>query len=168
MKKFFLILSAIFAMAFTSQAQTKTLVSAVTAATPLTLLTGGKYTITEFVFQNAGTNTGTIYFYDSASNSTNYVQGAYTSYTQYATNITSTFTNTAGIIITNVFPGVYTSSATVSASTNERPYIIGPIALTGSAATLVEPTPVAPALGLTVYTTAAAGTLQVTYRETNP
>lgn len=165
MKKLLFILSALIGL--NAAAQSKVLVQAVTKDTPLTLLSGGKYTITEFVFANALTNTGTIWFYDSTSNSTNYVQGAYTAYTSYATNYSTTFTNTAGIVITNTFSGTYRGSTSVAASTNERPVILGPFYIAGSAATEVSGVAVSPNLGLTVRAE-SSGTLQVTYRETNP
>lgn len=158
---------ALLAFGFTAFGQNKTLVASLTYNTPTNLLAGGKYTILEVLFQNAHATNSTIKFYDSATSSTNYVQAAYTAYSSYATNYSTTFTNTAGIIITNTWTGTYRSSSSVSASTNERPAVLGPFFIQASATTTVSDLAVSPNLGLTVYS-GASGTLQITYRETNP
>lgn len=166
MRTYIPILFALF-LGLTAQAQNKTLVASLTYNTPTNLLVGGKYTILEVLFQNAHATNSTIKFYDSATSSTNYVQAAYTAYSSYATNYSTTFTNTAGIIITNTWSGTYRSSSSVSASTNERPAVLGPFFIQASATTTVSDLAVSPNLGLTVYS-GASGTLQITYRETNP
>lgn len=162
-----LITLALLALGFTASAQNKTLVANLTYNTPTNLLAGGKYTILEVLFQNAHATNSTIKFYDSATSSTNYVQAAYTAYSSYSTNYSTTFTNTAGIVITNTWTGTYRSSSSVSAVTNERPAVLGPFFIQASATTTVSDLAVSPNLGLTVYS-GATGTLQITYRETNP
>lgn len=69
------------------------------------------------------TNLTTVKFYDSATTTTNYVQGAYTKYASYATNFDVVFTNEAGILVTNTFKGIYTGPTSVSASTSSIPAI---------------------------------------------
>ncbi len=60
----------------------------------------------------------TVKFYDSPTNVFQFVNGAYTNYISYMTNIVSTFTTPAGVTQTNTNSGVYTVAQTVSASTN--------------------------------------------------
>lgn len=168
MKKLILSFITVLTLAFSARAQDSTLVSAVTAATPATLLTGGKYTIVGLKFINANTtNSGQVWFYDTAAAATNYAKGAYTAYSSYATNYSTTFTNTGGIVITNTWTGTYRQATAVSAVTNEAPKMLGPFAIPVSSTTEIDAIAVAPNVGATVYST-VAGTLQVTYRTTNP
>lgn len=69
------------------------------------------------------TNNTTVKFYDSSNASTSIVRAAYTSYSSYATNYDVVFTNSAGLLVTNTFDGIYTSSTSNSAVTNERPRV---------------------------------------------
>ncbi len=154
-----------------AHAQNLSVVQSVSATTPLTVLTGGKYIVSEirFINSSASSNAATVKFYDSASNDTNYVVQAATAYSTITTNYSTTFTNPAGIVITNTFSGVYTLGTAVSASTNERPNLLGPFVVpyAPTSPTIISGIAVAPYAGLTVYST-QAGTLQVTYRQTTP
>ncbi len=168
MKKLLLSFLTILSLSATLQAQDASLVSAVTAATPATLLTGGKYTITSLKFVNANTtNSGQFWFYDTPSNATNIIRPAFTSYTSYATNFTTTFTNSAGIIVSNIWAGTYRQSVANAAATNEAPKIIGPFVIPVSSVTEIDPVNVMPYVGATVYST-VAGTLETQYRITYP
>ena len=168
MTKLLLSFLAIIGLSSSLFAQDSTLASAVTAATPATLLTGGKYTITSLKFINANTtNSGQFWFYDTAANATNIARPAYTSYTSYATNYTTTFTNSAGIIVSNIWSGTYRGAVANAATTNEAPKMAGPFAIPVSSVTEIDPVAVMPYLGATVYST-VAGTLQVNYTQTLP
>ena len=163
MKNKLIALLALFS--FSALSADKMTSAAVSATTPLTVLSGGKYTVKEILFLPTSTN-GTVKFYDSASNSTNIVIGAYTSYAQYSTNWSQIFTNAAGIVVTNTFSGVATLPTTVAASTNERPAIVGPFLVTTSGRT-IDGLKVQPTLGLTIYST-AAGNVEITYEQQTP
>ena len=155
-------------LSFSAFAQNKTITAALTYGTPSVVLTGGKYEILGVLFQNSVATNTELKFYDAATATTNVVRGAYTSYTSYATNFSTTFTNTAGIVVTNTWSGTYRGSEAVSAVTNERPKILGPFAAPASAVLTVDSLAVSPNLGLVALSSAASGTLQITYRETNP
>ncbi len=154
-----------------AHAQNLTTVQAVSATTPLTVLTGGKYIVSEirFINSSASSNAATVKFYDSASNDTNYVVQAATAYSTITTNYSTTFTNSSGIVVTNTFSGTYTLGTAVSASTNERPNLLGPflVPYAPTSPTIIGSIAVAPYAGLTVYST-QAGTIQVTYRQVTP
>ena len=69
----------------------------------------------------------TFKFYDNndaTAARTNVVYAATTSPLQYSTNWSSVYTNTAGVLLTNTFSGLYTTTTVVTAVTNERPRII--------------------------------------------
>lgn len=68
-------------------------------------------------------NITTVRFYDSATTTTNYIQGAYTSYSSYATNYSVIFTNANSFLVTNTFVGVYTLGTVNAASTNTLPLL---------------------------------------------
>ena len=163
-----LIYAASLFLSFSALAQNKTITAALTYGTPASILTGGKYEILGVLFQNSVATNTELKFYDAATATTNVVRGAYTSYTSYATNFSTTFTNTAGIVVTNTWSGTYRGSEAVSAVTNERPKILGPFAAPASAVLTVDSLAVSPNLGLVALSSAASGTLQITYRETNP
>lgn len=167
MKKFFLLIG-LFLAAFPALAQNKSVTAALTYGTPSIVLTGGKYEVLGLKFINATTTNSTLKFYDAATAITNVVRSAYTSYASYATNFSTTFTNTAGIVVTNTWSGMYRAATSNSAVTNERPKILGPFAVPGSATTTIDEVAASPALGLVVLSDLASGTLEVTYRETNP
>ena len=165
MNKILITVLALFA-SFTVRAATLTSVQAVTAETPLTLVSGAQYLIKAVTFINPNTtNTSTIYFYDSSANSTTVVRAAYSSYTSYATNYSITHTNPAGIVVTNTTAGIYTVATTVAAVTNERPKILGPWVIPVSATYVVDDFKYAPMNGFTIYST-KAGTVQVDYERT--
>lgn len=165
MKTYLYLLLALLGLAFNTSAADRVVVSAVSAATPVTLLSGGKYTIKQVLYTPTATN-GTLYAYDSASNSTNYVIAAYTSYSKISTNFSTTFTNAAGIVVTNTFNGEVTVPTSNLAATNERPRVFGPY-LIPTAGRTIDDIRIQPALGLTFYAT-AAGTVEVIYEQNAP
>lgn len=167
MKRFLIYAASLF-LSFSALAQNKTITAALTYGTPSIVLTGGKYEILGVLFQNSVATNTVLKFYDAGTASTSVVRQAYTSYTSYATNFSTTFTNTAGIVVTNTWSGTYRASAAESAVTNERPKILGPFAAPASAVLTVDALAVSPNLGLVALSDSASGTLQITYRETNP
>jgi hypothetical protein len=68
-----------------------------------------------------GTAAGTVTFYDSATTNQFITNGNYASVGAYTTNYTQLYTNTAGIIQTNLIVGLYTYTNTVAAATNIAP-----------------------------------------------
>ncbi len=141
--------------------------SAVSATTPLTILSGGKYLVKDILFVNGNTtNSATVKFYDSAANATNIAIGSRTVYSSYTTNYNVVHTNTAGIVITNTYSGIYTYGTATAASTNERPTSVGPFLVTANSSRTLSDVNVAPLLGLTIYST-QAGTVEVTYEVVN-
>lgn len=95
------------------------------ANTVSNILSAGGYLIKAITWINTSTNVATIKFYDTATTSTTMVQAAYTQFgTPYATNWVTTFTNSAGIVITNTTPGFYVPTTSVSTFTNERPKVL--------------------------------------------
>lgn len=164
-----LVIALVALFAKSAAAADLTVVSSISATTPATILTGGKYVVTQIKFLNssASSNVATVKFYDSASNDTNYVQAAYTSYSLISTNYATTFTNAAGIVVTNTFSGVYTLATANAASTNERPSLFGPLAMPYNTWTTVPNISIEPNVGLTIYST-QAGTLETTYRKITP
>lgn len=158
---------AALATGFATQAADRFTASAVSATTPLTILTGGKYIVKDILFVNGNTtNAATVKFYDSASNSTNIIIGSRTVYSSYTTNYNIVHTNTAGIVITNTVSGVYTYGTATAQSTNERPTAVGPFLVTANSSRTLSDVNVAPILGLTIYST-QAGTVEVTYEVVN-
>lgn len=119
MKKLISVL-ALFAGLYTARADMN--VFTITNGTPTLLLSGAKI-VDNIVVLNSSTNTATVRFYDSSTADTNVVRAAYTRYTTISTNFDSVFTNTAGVLVTNTFAGVYKAPVAVSAVTNARPVI---------------------------------------------
>ena len=167
MNKILISIAALF-LSFSAFAQNKTITAALTYGTPSLVLTGGKYEILGVLFQNSVATNTTLKFYDAGTASTSIVRQAYTSYGTYATNFNYVWTNTAGLLVTNTFAGTYRSSTSVAAVTNERPKILGPLAAPASAVLTVDDLGFSPNLGLVALSDLASGTLQITYRETNP
>lgn len=163
-----LIYAASLFLSFSALAQNKTITAALTYGTPSLVLTGGKYEILGVLFQNSVATNTVLKFYDAGTASTSIVRQACTSWNSYATNFSSVWTNTAGILITNVFAGTYRYSTSEAAVTNERPKILGPLAAPASAVLTVDWLAFSPNLGLVALSDTASGTLQITYRETNP
>lgn len=95
-----------------------TYVGPITGETPLTVLTSG-YQILSITFTPDGTNSY-LKAYDSSSG-TNIVIGSYSRPLSYSTNISVVWTNESDVPLTNTFSGVFTTTETVAASTNERP-----------------------------------------------
>lgn len=167
MNKFLISIAALL-VSVSAFAQNKTVTAAVTYGTPALVLTGGKYEVLGVLFQNSVATNTTLKFYDAGTASTSIVRQAYTSYSSYATNFNNVWTNTAGLLITNTFAGTYRASTSVAAVTNERPKILGPLAAPASAVLTVDDLGFSPNLGLVALSDFASGTLQITYRETNP
>jgi len=167
MNKILISIAALF-LSFSAFAQNKTITAALTYGTPSLVLTGGKYEILGVLFQNSVATNTTLKFYDAGTASTSIVRQAYTSWNSYSTNFSYVWTNTADLLITNVFAGTYRYSTSVAAVTNERPKLLGPLAAPASAVLTVDSIAVSPNLGLVALSDTASGTLQITYRETNP
>jgi hypothetical protein len=150
-----------------ARAADKVTASAVSATTPLTILTGANVLVKDILFINGNTtNAATVKFYDSASNGTNIIIGGRTVYSSYTTNYNIVHTNAAGIVITNTVSGLYTYGTAVGQTTNERPTVVGPYLVTANGSRTVADVNLAPLLGLTIYST-QAGTVEVTYEVVN-
>ena len=149
-------------------AQQSVVTASLTYGTPAIVLTGAGYEITSIKFVNGVATNTTLKFYDAATAITNLVRPAYTSYSSYATNYSTTHTNSAGVVVTNTWSGIYRASTSNSAVTNERPKILGPFVAPASSTTELDGFQVSTALGLVVLSDLASGTIQVTYRDTNP
>lgn len=115
MKRLFTFISTLFILAMTAFAQTSG-----TLASGVNLISSSPLQIGSFqVFDTSGANnTITVYDNDSAS-STNRVRAAYTTTTQYTTNVVMTFTNFAGVVQTYTNTVLARVNSTVAASTNE-------------------------------------------------
>lgn len=89
-------------------------------AAGVNLISSSGAAIAEFqVFDTSGANnTITVYDNDSAS-STNRVRAAYTTTTQYTTNVVMTFTNFTGVVQSYTNTVLARVNSTVAASTNE-------------------------------------------------
>lgn len=122
MKKLLFLSSLLLMTAFSAAAQETTEVFNLTAGTPLNLL-AVPAVVSHFSVINSSTNVAILRFYDSATNTTNYVQAPYVSYSSYATNFDVVFTNQTGVLVTNTFKGLYTAPTSNAASTNTRPVI---------------------------------------------
>jgi len=160
-KQPFLLLGVIYGLLAAQPVHAATIASAVTAGTPLTLLSNANFRVESLTFINTSTNASTLWFYDSTSNSTNYVRGATTTYTLGSTNVSTIFTNSSGIVLTNTTAYFARIPTTVTAATNERPRLL-PLAVTPSGSINLDDVGLLPMRGLTVYAT-QAGTLTVSY-----
>lgn len=122
-----------------ARAADSTWASTATANVVSNVFSAGGYLLKAITWVNTSTNVALIKFYDTSSTVTNITNGAYTTYgTPYATNWVNTFTNAGGIIITNTTPGIYTPSTSVSAATNERPYVYQMIVAPSAAVTVSD------------------------------
>lgn len=92
--------------------------------TPVALITTPA--VIKAMTMTATTANATVFkFYDyNSTTSTNVVYAATTAPLSYSTNWSTTFTNTQGIVLTNTFSGLYTTTTVVTAVTNERPRVI--------------------------------------------
>jgi len=100
-------------------------VNTTTANVVSNVLSAGGYLMKAVTWINTTTNVAIVKLYDISNTTTTMVQEAYTSFgTPYATNIVTTFTNAAGIVMTNTVPGTFTPTTSVSQATNERPYVL--------------------------------------------
>lgn len=135
----------------------------VTANVVSNLFVGGKI-IESLTATATSTNITTFRFYDSANTSTTYVQQAYGQLASYSTNITTIFTNEAGLLITNNVVGRWTYTTTVAIATNNRPIkatLVVPAGLQRTSEIVRSAT-----LGLNVIPN-FDGIVEVTYRD-NP
>lgn len=141
-------------------------VNTTTANVVSNVLSSGGYLLKAVYWINTTTNVATVKLYDISNTTTTIVQEAYTSLGPgYATNTVTTFTNAAGIVITNTVPGWFTPSVSVATTTNERPYVLqfivpasGVLPLTSINRMLGN--------GLAVLPN-QAGTYQITYENAN-
>lgn len=167
MKNLFLILGLLFT-ALTASAQNKVFATNVAYATPTLIWVGGGTEITKVRFVNTTTTNGLLKLYDAATATTNVIRPAYTSYSYYSTNYSTTHTNTAGIVVTNTYVGMYRGSTANAAVTNERTRLLGPVAIAGSATTEFDGFVLAPVHGLVAWCDSASGILEITYRDFAP
>ena len=135
-------------------------VSATVANTPLNLLATGKV-IENITFTATTAAITTLKVYDAATATTNYIQAAYSSYASYSTNFNVVFTNSAGLLVTNTFAGIYTGPTAVSAVTNQRPRLVTIVVPASSIRS--KDVQIQTSLGLTVVSD-IAGIVEVTYR----
>lgn len=157
---------ALLAGAVFTQAADLYKVNTTTANVVSNVLSAGGVLLKSVYWINTTTNVATIKLYDISNTTTTIVQEAYSSISAgYATNTVTTFTNAAGIVMTNTVPGWYQPTATVTASTNERPYVLqfivpasGVLPLTSLNRMLSQ--------GLAVLPN-QAGTYQITYENSN-
>lgn len=99
-------------------------VNGTTANVVSNVLSAGGYLMKAVTWINTTTNVAIVKLYDISNTTTTMVQEAYTSFgTPYATNIVTTFTNAAGIVMTNTVPGTFTPTTSVASNTVERPYV---------------------------------------------
>lgn len=132
MKKFLLFLS----LAFAANAQN--IVSVTASTTPVVALTNSA--TVKLLTLTATTASSTLFrFYDTKGTSTNYVVAGYSRPISYATNYNVVFTNANGIVITNTFAGIYTTTEVVSVSTNQRP-ILWSITIPGNSTRTIDVT----------------------------
>lgn len=163
------LLAAAVMLAFAGvKSKADSIASAVAAGTPLTLLSNNVERIESIVFINTNAATqATLYFYDSdasdtrAGAQTNYVVSATTTYAKLWRTNTRIFTNSSGLLVTNIAYGYSNVATTVAASTNERTRILTMVVPAANSLTLTD-VGIVPSLGFTVYST-AAGTINVTY-----
>ena len=150
---------ALLACALTAQAQT-TFSTNLSAGTSLVF----SYPVAISSVTIAGTSAGatTVALLDNSAAVSTYTNAAYTSAITYATNITSTITNSAGNLQTNTFSGYFTTTATTAANTNTFPSIA---TYTAGASLVAGPYTVGfnTVRGLAV-TASTNATLTITYR----
>ena len=142
------------------QGTSKTVSVSLAAATATTVLSNAPYVITGVYFYNTNSTLGTVWLYDSTAGATNYVQPAYTSYSQVSTNWSSVFTNATGIVITNTFTGISNVGTSVSAATNELPKRLNFVVPGTTARTL---TPVIQTARGATFMSTSGGVLELTY-----
>lgn len=147
-------------VAVSASAQQQQLLTSLTANTASNLLAKA-YIIDNFIVINSTTNIATLKFYDSSTTSTTMVQAAYTSYSSYATNFSTVFTNEANVLVTNSFTGIYTAPTSNTVATNTRPAIYTLIVPASS--TLTKDVRLQVMRGLTVVPNQTT-TLLTTYR----
>jgi len=126
MKKLIALIGLLAGLVYSAQAQ-QTMVLTSLAANTVSNIVAFPCIIDNFNVVNSTTNVAQVNFYDSAGLTTNYVQGAYTSYASYATNFSVVFTNQTGVLVTNTFAGIYTAPTSNSSSTNTRALLFSAI-----------------------------------------
>lgn len=153
---------AALALAATPTLQAGSIATNVVAGTPLLLLSSGAYAIDSVVFFNTNAATvANLWFYDSGTTNTNYIRAATSTYTLGNVTNTTTFTNSSGIVITNIAYAIGRVTNAVTLATNERPRLLPMIVPAADALTVTSPTLV-PSRGLLVYST-ASGLINLTY-----
>lgn len=152
MKRFFSFLSMLLLIAAAAFGQTSgSLASGVNliSSTPLQI---GSFQ----VFDTSGAaNTITVYDNDSAS-STNRVRAAYTTTTQYTTNVVMTFTNFAGVVQTYTNTVLARVNSTVAASTNEARRVFRIVVPANGTVTVDPALPYGTTFGVQALATGAA------------
>lgn len=153
---------AALALALTPAVQAGSIATNVVAGTPLLLLSSGAYAIDSIVFFNTNAaTTAQLWFYDASTAKTNYIRAATSTYTLGNVTNTTTFTNSSGIVITNISYAVGRVTNAVTLATNELPRLSPLIVPAADALTVTSPTLV-PSRGLVVYST-ASGLINLTY-----
>lgn len=71
----------------------------------------------------SGTNALLLSLYDNNTAAVTYTNAAYVTRTTVATNYVKVFTNSLGITQTNTYPGIWTTTVTNAANTNNLPAI---------------------------------------------
>lgn len=159
--KTLLTLLSVFAFLSVSAAE-RILSKNISANTVTNVLSGAGYVIREVYFYNSDTtNTARLKIYDSSNTTTNYVVAATTTYSTIATNYSTTWTNEAGLILTNTFSGYATVATSVSAATNERPKMLE-FTIPKADARAVTRQALIPLRGVLVLSD-QAGVLEITY-----
>ena len=156
------LISALFISALPAKAADLYVVNTTTANVVSNAVSGGGYLIKALTWINTTTNVSTVKLYDISNTTTTMVQEAYTRLGPgYATNITTTFTNAVGIVVTNITAGFYTPSATVASNTIERPYLLQ-FTVPASGTFIYPGAPRAVSQGI-AFMPNQAGTYQLTY-----
>ena len=161
MKKLFISLTAVLLLSLSGYADN--VMVDIPANTSSNLLSVPAIT-DEITFTATSVTAATVRLYDSATTTTTKVVAAYSSYSTYATNFSSTTTNTDGVLITNTFVGTYTVATAVTATTNTITPIMT-VVIPGSSQR-VKTAKLQVMRGLTAVSSAAV-TIEVDYRK-NP
>lgn len=128
-----------------------------TLAAGVNLISSSGTAIAEFqVFDTSGANNIiTVYDNDSAS-STNRVRAAYTTTTQYTTNVVMTFTNFTGVVQSYTNTVLARVNSTVAASTNEARRVFRISVPANGTVTVAPATPYGTTFGVQALATGAA------------
>lgn len=123
--------------------------------------------VTIYALRLTATNTTVVNLYDNNTNNIIYTNQAYTVKMSYATNLVSSYTNTAGIITSTVTnSGLYIGTLSVAANTNNSMPIFKSISVPANGITEITGLSLAVARGITatsIGSPASNATLTVTY-----